>query len=102
MPFKTPLNFTYDCGEFEKGMDMALDMADYGGFESRRAEARKRGKLRGIGMSNSIERAAAPGFERRRDPLRPQRHRHHLLRLGRRRVRGTKRSSSSSSATVSA
>src|SRR5205807_651598 len=24
MPFKTGLTFTYDCGEFEKGMDMAL------------------------------------------------------------------------------
>jgi carbon-monoxide dehydrogenase large subunit len=63
MPFKTGLTFTYDCGEFEKGMDMALEMADYAGFEKRRAEARKRGKLRGFGLSNSIERAAAPGYE---------------------------------------
>ena len=63
MPFKTGLTFTYDCGEFEKGMDMALEMADYAGFEKRRAEARKCGKLRGFGLSNSIERAAAPGYE---------------------------------------
>ena len=59
MPFKTGLTFTYDCGEFEKSMDMALKLADFAGFEQRRQEARKRGKLRGIGLSNTIERAAA-------------------------------------------
>ena len=63
MPYKTGLTFTYDCGEFERGMDMALEISDYAGFEARRAESRKRGKLRGIGFSNSIERAAAPGAE---------------------------------------
>jgi aerobic carbon-monoxide dehydrogenase large subunit len=63
MPFKTGLTFTYDSGEFEKSMDMALALADLAGFERRRAEARKRGKLRGIGLSNTIERAAAQGFE---------------------------------------
>ncbi len=63
MPFKTALTFTYDNGEFEKSMDMALELADFAGFERRRAEARKRGRLRGIGISNTIERAAAGGFE---------------------------------------
>ncbi|HEY7663523.1 MAG TPA: xanthine dehydrogenase family protein molybdopterin-binding subunit [Xanthobacteraceae bacterium] len=63
MPFKTALTFTYDTGEFEKSMDMALKLADFAGFERRRAEARRRGKLRGIGISNTIERAAAQGFE---------------------------------------
>ena len=70
MPFKTGLTFTYDSGEFEKSMDMALKLADFAGFEQRRAEARKRGKLRGIGLSNTIERAAAAGLRGRRDPLR--------------------------------
>jgi carbon-monoxide dehydrogenase large subunit len=63
MPFKTGLIFTYDCGEFAKNLDLALDLADVAGFEARRAEARARGKLRGIGLSNTIERAAAGGFE---------------------------------------
>jgi aerobic carbon-monoxide dehydrogenase large subunit len=44
-------------------MDLALELADAAGFEARRAEARKRGRLRGIGLSNTIERAAAPSFE---------------------------------------
>ncbi|MCC6890655.1 MAG: xanthine dehydrogenase family protein molybdopterin-binding subunit [Hyphomicrobiales bacterium] len=63
MPFKTGLTFTYDCGEFAKNLDEAMHMADAKSFEKRRAEARRRGKLRGLGMSNTIERAAAPGGE---------------------------------------
>ena len=63
MPFKTGLIFTYDCGEFEKNMDLALELADMAGFERRRADSRGRGRLRGIGLSNTIERAAAGGFE---------------------------------------
>jgi aerobic carbon-monoxide dehydrogenase large subunit len=60
MPFKTGLVYTYDGGEFEKGMDEALARADYAGFERRRTDARERGKLRGLGVVNAIERAAAP------------------------------------------
>jgi carbon-monoxide dehydrogenase large subunit len=63
MPYKTSVTFTYDCGEFEKNMDMALDAADKRGFEARRAQSRKHGKLRGFGFSNTIERSAAAGLE---------------------------------------
>src|ERR1700719_1515639 len=63
MPFKTGLTFTYDSGEFEKTMDMALKLADYASFAARRADAHGRGKLRGIGLSNTIERAAAASLE---------------------------------------
>src|ERR1019366_7764630 len=63
MPFKTGLTFTYDSGEFEKNMDMALDLADVKGFKARKAQARKRGKLLGLGISNTIERAAAASLE---------------------------------------
>jgi carbon-monoxide dehydrogenase large subunit len=60
MPFKTGLVFTYDCGDFGRGMDMALDLADRPGFEKRRAEARQRGKLRGLGIANPVEVAGGP------------------------------------------
>jgi len=63
LPFKTSVTFTYDCGEFEKNMDMALGAADKKGFETRRAASRKNGKLRGLGFSNTIERSAAAGLE---------------------------------------
>ena len=63
MPYRTSLGVTYDCGEFEKGMDEALALADVAGFPARREESRRRGKLRGLGIVNAIERAAAPGLE---------------------------------------
>jgi carbon-monoxide dehydrogenase large subunit len=63
MPFKTGLTFTYDCGTFERSLDMALDLADHAGFAARRAESERFGKLRGLGISYTIERAAAAGFE---------------------------------------
>jgi len=60
MPYKTGLVFTYDCGEFERVLDKALAASDYRGFEARRSEAFRQGRLRGIGISNPIERAAGP------------------------------------------
>lgn len=63
MPYKNPLGFNYDCGEFTRNMDKALAFADYAGFASRREESRKRGVLRGLGIANAIERAASPGLE---------------------------------------
>ncbi len=63
MPFKTGLTFTYDSGEFEKNMELAIELADRKSFKTRKAEARKRGKLLGLGISNTIERAGAPSTE---------------------------------------
>jgi carbon-monoxide dehydrogenase large subunit len=63
MPFKTGLTFTYDSGEFEKNMYLALQLADAKGFKARKAASRKNGKLRGFGMSNTIERAGAASLE---------------------------------------
>ena len=60
MPFKTGLVFTYDCGDFGRGMDMALSLADHAGFEKRRAQSEARGMLRGIGIANPIEVAGGP------------------------------------------
>jgi carbon-monoxide dehydrogenase large subunit len=60
MPFKTGLVFTYDSGDFARGMDLALARADHAGFEKRRAEARTRGQLRGLGVANAIEVAGGP------------------------------------------
>jgi len=64
LPFKTPLgNLNYDCGDFPGIMAKALKLGDAAGFEKRRAESEKRGKLRGLGIANAIERAASPGAE---------------------------------------
>ncbi len=63
MPYKTALTFTYDCGKFEENLNKTLEISDYKTFPKRRDEAKSRGKLRGIGVTNTIERAAAPSFE---------------------------------------
>jgi carbon-monoxide dehydrogenase large subunit len=55
MPFKTGLVYTLDCGAFGENLERALAMADYAGFERRREEARRRGRLKGIGFANIIE-----------------------------------------------
>ena len=60
LPVKNALGLVYDCGAFADNQAEALRMADYAGFEKRREEARARGRLRGIGTSNPIERSASP------------------------------------------
>jgi aerobic carbon-monoxide dehydrogenase large subunit len=60
MPFRSPLGPVYDCGEFAKNMEMALAASDSAGFAARRAQAKSRGRLRGIGLANAIEQAAGP------------------------------------------
>ena len=54
-PYQTPVALAYDIGDYDATLDQALQMADYAGFPQRRAEARARGKLRGIGISTYIE-----------------------------------------------
>src|SRR5215471_11940399 len=55
MPYKTPIGPTYDCGDFPKIFARTLALADYDGFEKRRAQAARRGRLRGIGMACYVE-----------------------------------------------
>jgi aerobic carbon-monoxide dehydrogenase large subunit len=55
MPYKTALIYTYDCGDFGKNLEDCLKLADYAGFAARRDESKTRGKLRGIGISSTVE-----------------------------------------------
>lgn len=55
MPFKTGLTFTYDSGDFPRNMTLAEEAADVAGFAARKAEAKTRGKLLGLGVANAIE-----------------------------------------------
>ncbi len=54
-PYQTPVALQYDVGDYHATLDLALEAADWAGFESRRDEARSRGKLRGIGISTFLE-----------------------------------------------
>ncbi|MGE0735398.1 MAG: xanthine dehydrogenase family protein molybdopterin-binding subunit [Alphaproteobacteria bacterium] len=54
-PYKTAMGLTYDSGEFAENMARALKQSDRAGFAARKAESRKRGKLRGLGIAYYIE-----------------------------------------------
>ncbi|MBY5971409.1 xanthine dehydrogenase family protein molybdopterin-binding subunit [Ferrimonas balearica] len=54
-PYATPVAVEYDTGDYEATLDKAMQMADYAGFEMRRAASAAKGKLRGIGLSHYIE-----------------------------------------------
>ncbi|MGH6988810.1 MAG: xanthine dehydrogenase family protein molybdopterin-binding subunit [Stellaceae bacterium] len=59
MPWQTPVLATFDSGDFVANMDLAIQHAGWKEFAVRRAEAAKRGRLRGIGMSYYMEVTAA-------------------------------------------
>src|SRR5262249_33374423 len=54
-PYQTPVALQYDSGDYHSTLDIALKEADYAGFEGRRAAAKAKGKLRGIGISTYLE-----------------------------------------------
>ena len=64
MPYRTSFLFEYDCGEFERNLDKALELAAYASFPARRQEALGRGgRLRGIGIAMPIEMAGGVGTD---------------------------------------
>lgn len=63
MPYSAASGSVYDGGDFSAILDQALEAADFVGFEARRAEAKQRGVLRGIGIGNFLECTAPPQKE---------------------------------------
>src|SRR5881628_51277 len=55
MPYRNPLGLLYDSGDYVAVQDRAVALADWARFEARRAEARRRGRYRGIGLANYLE-----------------------------------------------
>jgi carbon-monoxide dehydrogenase large subunit len=54
-PHQTPVIMNYDAGDYAASLDAAMKAADYAGFPARKAAAKAKGKLSGIGMSCYIE-----------------------------------------------
>ncbi|MBZ0216559.1 MAG: molybdopterin-dependent oxidoreductase, partial [Fimbriimonadaceae bacterium] len=71
MPFTSPTVRTCDTGEFNQHMTRAMEMADWAGFEKRRARDEQDGLLRGIGMATYIEACAGGGSEHATVSVRP-------------------------------
>ena len=63
MPYKAPSDMTYDSGDFPAVLERAVKVSDWNGFEERRRESRRRGKLRGRGIGCYLEVTAPPNKE---------------------------------------
>ena len=55
LPYRTASGLLYDSGDFAGNMKRMIALADWKGFSARKRESKKRGKLRGIGISNYLE-----------------------------------------------
>ena len=64
MPYTNPFGMIYGDGAYHKVMEKTLQLADWEGFPARRAEARARGKYRGIGVANYVDTASGVPRER--------------------------------------
>jgi carbon-monoxide dehydrogenase large subunit len=64
MPYRNPFGMVYDSGAYHQVMEKVLALGDWTGFPARRAEARKRGRCRGIGVSNYVDTATGTPRER--------------------------------------
>jgi carbon-monoxide dehydrogenase large subunit len=54
-PATSASGLIYDSGDYQGALDKALQMIDYTGFRAEQKEARKQGKLLGIGFSTYVE-----------------------------------------------
>ena len=71
-PYKNPQGITYDNGTYRVVMDRAMELGDWAGFKRRRAEARKRKRLRGIGLCCYLETTGGYPRERADITVHPQ------------------------------
>ena len=63
LPFQAASGMNYDSGDFLGVLKQALAMADYAGFNKRKRESKRAGKLRGIGVGCYLEVTAGGGKE---------------------------------------
>jgi carbon-monoxide dehydrogenase large subunit len=63
MPYRNPMGQTYDVGQFAGLCEQAQTLADWKGFDARRAQSQARGKLRGRGIATFLEWTGANALE---------------------------------------
>ena len=71
LPYRNPFGMVYDSGDYPKALDSALALADWDGFPARQRAAKKRGKLRGIGIANYVDTATGVPRERAEVTVQP-------------------------------
>ena len=73
MPYRNAVGMLYDSGRYEENMDRAMELADWKGFEARRRDAKRRGKLLGLGLANYVESSIGAPNEQARITVRGDR-----------------------------
>jgi carbon-monoxide dehydrogenase large subunit len=64
MPYTNAVGAPYDSGQYAANMDLAMRIADWKGFAARRREAKRRGRLLGLGLANYVESSIGAPNER--------------------------------------
>jgi carbon-monoxide dehydrogenase large subunit len=71
LPHTNQFGMIYDSGDYPEVMRKALKLGDWAGFPARRAEARKRGQYRGIGVANYVDTGTGAPRERAEITVKP-------------------------------
>jgi aerobic carbon-monoxide dehydrogenase large subunit len=72
MPYRNAVGMVYDSGRYAENMAWATEIADWKGFAARRREARRRGKLLGLGLANYVESSIGAPREQARIKVQPE------------------------------
>jgi carbon-monoxide dehydrogenase large subunit len=71
MPYRNAVGMVYDSGRYQENMAWTMEVADWKGFAARRREARRRGKLLGLGLANYVESSIGAPHEQARIKVQP-------------------------------
>jgi carbon-monoxide dehydrogenase large subunit len=71
MPYRNAVGMNYDSGTYESNLDLALKIADAEGFKQRKREAKKRGRLLGLGIAPYVESSIGSPKERTEITVKP-------------------------------
>jgi aerobic carbon-monoxide dehydrogenase large subunit len=63
MPYTTPARQVYDSGDFLKNLDDCLAASGYGSRTERREDAKRRGKILGVGVATAVAGTGGRDFE---------------------------------------
>lgn len=72
MPYTNAVGATYDSGEYENQLDLAMEISDWKGFSKRKRDAAKRGKLAGLGLAHYVESSIGAPKERAEITVKPE------------------------------
>ena len=72
LPYLNPIGLTYDSGDYHESVRMAKAIANWNDREARRADARARGKMFGVGFVNYVESSIGSPVEQAEINVQPE------------------------------